>query len=85
MAITFAKVAFIFYTKNWIRFFLKISGLVHKLANHCEDFGVTDCICIHDGILLSSAYSLDSGLGYVNGKVQHIYFIVSNWRLILDG
>ncbi|KAK3104936.1 hypothetical protein FSP39_013481 [Pinctada imbricata] len=42
------------------------TGKVRKLPNHCEDFGVTDCIVRHNQCLLSSAYSLDSGLGYVN-------------------
>ncbi|XP_076086696.1 uncharacterized protein LOC143057292 [Mytilus galloprovincialis] len=41
-------------------------GLVHKLINHCEDFGITDSISCHGNIIVSSAYSLDNGAGYVN-------------------
>ena len=45
-----------------------ITGLVHKIVNHCEEFGVTDSICCHGNLMVSSAYSIDSGFGYVNGK-----------------
>ncbi|KAL5014734.1 hypothetical protein ScPMuIL_009004 [Solemya velum] len=41
-------------------------GLVHKLSNHQEDFGVTDALCCHGNILISSAYNLDNGLAYLN-------------------
>ncbi|XP_061189590.1 uncharacterized protein LOC133197526 isoform X2 [Saccostrea echinata] len=42
------------------------SGLVHKLGNHNEDFGITDSMTIKDDILISSAFCLDTGLGYIN-------------------
>ncbi|XP_062581129.1 F-box/WD repeat-containing protein 7-like isoform X2 [Saccostrea cucullata] len=42
------------------------SGLVHKLGNHNEDFGITDSLDITDDILISSAFCLDTGLGYIN-------------------
>lgn len=43
-------------------------GVVHKLMNHVEDFGITDCFCCHGNIIISSAYNLDTGLGYLNGE-----------------
>lgn len=41
-------------------------GVVSKLANHREDFGMTDAICCHGDIMITSAYDLDNGQGYLN-------------------
>lgn len=42
------------------------SGLVHKLGNHNEEFGITDSLACCEGLLLASAFCLDKGLGYIN-------------------
>lgn len=51
-------------------FRLCISGLVHKLGNHNEEFGITDSLACCEGLLLASAFCLDKGLGYINGNKQ---------------
>ena len=45
-----------------------ILGVVKKLANHKEEYGMTDSLCCHGDTLYSSAYDLDIGQGYINGK-----------------
>ena len=45
-----------------------IVGVVKKLANHKEDYGMTDTLCCHGDVLYSSAYDLDIGQGYINGR-----------------
>ncbi|XP_052819412.1 uncharacterized protein LOC128245328 [Mya arenaria] len=41
-------------------------GLVKKLANHREEFGITDTLCCHGDVMVTSAYDLDTGHGYLN-------------------
>ncbi|XP_060594537.1 uncharacterized WD repeat-containing protein alr2800-like, partial [Ruditapes philippinarum] len=41
-------------------------GLVKKLPNHKEEFGMTDAICCHGNLMMTSAYDLDNGNGYIN-------------------
>lgn len=41
-------------------------GIVHKLLNHTEDFGVTDAVCCNEDSIFTSAYDLDNGLAYIN-------------------
>ncbi|GFN74285.1 pre-mRNA-splicing factor prp46-like isoform x1 [Plakobranchus ocellatus] len=41
-------------------------GQIKKFPNHTTDFSSTDAVSCHDGLILSSSYDLDEGLGYVN-------------------
>ncbi|KAL4221254.1 hypothetical protein ACF0H5_019518 [Mactra antiquata] len=41
-------------------------GLLNKCVNHREEFGMTDAICCHGDIMITSAYDLDNGHGYIN-------------------
>lgn len=41
-------------------------GIVQKLLNHTEDFGVTDAIFCNQDSLFTSAYDMDNGLAYIN-------------------
>ena len=60
-----------FHICVWILFHVDIFvGLVKKLPNHKEDFGMTDALCCHGDILYTSAYDLDTGQGYMNGKFK---------------
>ncbi|XP_045162795.2 uncharacterized protein LOC123527419 isoform X3 [Mercenaria mercenaria] len=45
-------------------------GLVKKLANHKEEFGMTDAIYCHGNLMMTSAYDLDNGHGYINGIMK---------------
>ena len=59
-------------TKQTISFHL--SGMVKKVPNHKEDYGMTDALCCHGNLLYTSAYDLDTGHGYINGKTSLCLF-----------
>ncbi|XP_060586643.1 uncharacterized protein LOC132742294 [Ruditapes philippinarum] len=65
-------------------------GLVKKLPNHKEEFGMTDAICCHGNLMMTSAYDLDNGNGYINvfdisAEPSYIATLdCSNTRRILD-
>jgi hypothetical protein len=60
----------IFWLVFYVFYFNLYAGLVHKLGNHTEEFGITDSVIFSDGILLTSAFCLDTGLGYINGMTH---------------
>lgn len=39
-----------------------------KLSNHVTDFGCSDAVLKTGDLLLTSAYDLDNGAGYINGN-----------------
>ena len=47
--------------------FFCISGQVDKQKNHTDEFGITDSLCSYEDVLITTAYSLDTGLGFING------------------
>ena len=49
--------------------------MVKKVPNHKEDYGMTDALCCHGNLLYTSAYDLDTGHGYINGKTSLCLFV----------
>lgn len=48
-------------------------GTVSKLRNNLSEFGFTDAVCTQADVLLTSAYDLDNGLAFLNGKFAYLY------------
>ncbi|CAH1774517.1 unnamed protein product [Owenia fusiformis] len=42
------------------------AGVIHKLSQHCFEFGSTTALSALSDLMLAAGYDLDSGLGYIN-------------------